>query len=59
MLASRSITGLSPRPSGLPQTIDAFVGSALELMIHAIEALRAHLGKPMSRDAWVRSPPVP
>jgi len=59
MLASRSTTGLSTRPSGLPQAIDAFVGSALELMIHAIEALRDQLGKPMSRGAWLRSPPVP
>jgi hypothetical protein len=30
--------------SGLPQALDAFVGSALELVIHSVETLRDRLG---------------
>jgi hypothetical protein len=59
MLALRPTTALSSGSSGLPQAIDAFVGSALELMIHSIETLRDHVGKMASRGAWLRSPPTP
>ena len=28
---------------GLPQAVDAFVGSALELVIHSVETVRDHV----------------
>jgi hypothetical protein len=38
MLATRSANTLPSQ--SLPQAVDAFVGSALELMIHSVEAMR-------------------
>lgn len=45
MLATRPTTAFSSSmASGLPQALDAFVGSALELVVHSVETLRDRLG---------------
>jgi hypothetical protein len=44
MLATRPATALTST-SGLPQAVDAFVGSALNLLIHSVETMRDRLGK--------------
>lgn len=49
MLATRTTT-LSPSMA-LPHALDAFVGSALELVIHSVEALRDRLGSSVMRAA--------
>jgi hypothetical protein len=41
---ARSIMAPNLAP-GLPRPVDVFVGSVLELVIHAIEGVREHLGK--------------
>lgn len=47
MIATRPATTLSS--TALPQSIDAFVGSALELMIHSVETLRDRVVRLASR----------
>jgi hypothetical protein len=41
---ARSVMVTTPAQS-LPRTVDAFVGSLLELVIHSIEGVRERLGK--------------
>ncbi|HEX4418640.1 MAG TPA: hypothetical protein VH165_12105 [Kofleriaceae bacterium] len=52
MLATRPASSMSS--TGLPATVDAFVGSVLELVIYSVEALRGRLGKLAPRAAWQR-----
>ncbi|HET9623935.1 MAG TPA: hypothetical protein VFP84_21330 [Kofleriaceae bacterium] len=53
MLATRPSTLVSTS-SGLPQAVDAFVGSALELFIHSVEIMRERLGRFAMRAALPR-----
>ena len=50
MIATRSSPIVA---SELPRTVQAFVGEALEMVIHSVETLRDRLGKlaVMRRDA--------
>ncbi|HEY0190554.1 MAG TPA: hypothetical protein VGC42_05485 [Kofleriaceae bacterium] len=47
MIATRPATALTSH--SLPQAVDAFVGGALELVIHSVEAVRARVMHAMRR----------
>jgi hypothetical protein len=57
MLATRPASSMSS--TGLPATVDAFVGSFLELVIHSVETLRGRIGKLAPRMSWQRGEPTP